>query len=309
MKRAALGDKVRNVLNESRILVLGAQVLVGFQFRAVFEDGFGKLPPVTRWLMLANLALMLVAVGLLIAPAAYHRIVERGIDNERLYLFTSDLMAWALLPFALGLGISFYVVAEKLFGSGWAVPLASATCAVALFFWYGLELIQKRRLQSHPPTTQKQEPEEQTPLSRKIEHVLTEARLVLPGAQALLGFQFITILMKAFDQLPKAIQHLHLISLGAVALSVIFLMTPAAYHRLVEQGEESERFHRFATGMVLAAMGPLGLGICGDFFVVSYKVTESLPLSTAAAAIALLFFWGLWFGLMIFLRARRGGSQ
>jgi hypothetical protein len=47
---------------------------------------------------------------------------------------------------------------------------------------------------------------QETPLSIKIDHMLTEARVVLPGAQALLGFQLIAVLTKPFEQLPPALK-------------------------------------------------------------------------------------------------------
>ncbi|XIA63269.1 hypothetical protein ACFIOY_29350 [Bradyrhizobium sp. TZ2] len=39
----------------------------------------------------------------------------------------------------------------------------------------------------------------------KIEQLLTEARGIMPGGQALLGFQFVATLTKAFETLPQAI--------------------------------------------------------------------------------------------------------
>ena len=36
-----------------------------------------------------------------------------------------------------------------------------------------------------------------TPLQEKIDHMLTESRVVLPGVQALLGFQLIVLLSKS----------------------------------------------------------------------------------------------------------------
>ena len=39
-----LSDKVKTALDETRMLILGVQILVGFQFRTVFEDGFDQLP-------------------------------------------------------------------------------------------------------------------------------------------------------------------------------------------------------------------------------------------------------------------------
>jgi hypothetical protein len=44
----------------------------------------------------------------------------------------------------------------------------------------------------------------QTPLGTKIEQVLTEARIIIPGAQALFGFQFVAMLTTGFDRLPPA---------------------------------------------------------------------------------------------------------
>jgi hypothetical protein len=33
--------KIRHALNEAHILILGTQVLIGFQYRAVLKPGFG----------------------------------------------------------------------------------------------------------------------------------------------------------------------------------------------------------------------------------------------------------------------------
>src|SRR5919112_6121836 len=119
---AKIKDKVENALNEARMLVLGAQVLVGFQFRSVFEPGFDKLPLPTQLVKLVALGLMLVAVGLIISPSAYHRLVEGGEDTHEQHRYTSRLMTWALLPFALGLGIDLLVAAQK--GFGWELGAA-----------------------------------------------------------------------------------------------------------------------------------------------------------------------------------------
>ena len=146
---------------------------------------------------------------------------------------------------------------------------------------------------------------EGTKLTDKIRHVLTETRVVLPGAQALLGFQFVTTLMEAFEKLPLSLQYVHLASLFLVALSIVLLMTPAAYHRIVEKGEETEHFHAFASRTLIAAMIPLALGVTGDFFVVVNKITRSTKTAIIASALVLLFFYGFWFGLTLYRRSRQ----
>ena len=64
--------------------------------------------------------------------------------------------------------------------------------------------------------------------------------MVLPGAQALLGFQLIAMLMENFEKLPSASQYLHLVSLFLIAVSIILLIAPAAYQRRVEEGEDTD---------------------------------------------------------------------
>src|SRR5438270_9954971 len=103
--------------------------------------------------------------------------------------------------------------------------------------------------------------------------------MVLPGAQALLGFQFITFVLSEFDKLPPSLKQIHVISSVLLTLSVILLMTPAAYHRIVEDGENTEHFHRFASVMLLSALVPLALGIAGDFYVVMEHVVYSTAIS------------------------------
>ena len=49
------------------------------------------------------------------------------------------------------------------------------------------------------PTT-KSDPGKPTPLADKVDQLLTEARVIIPGAQALLGFQLSMTLMQSFQQ-------------------------------------------------------------------------------------------------------------
>lgn len=318
---AQLKDKIKYALDESRMLVAGSQVLVGLQFRSFLEKGFDALPLPTRLLMLVALGLMLVAIGLIIAPSAYHRIVERGEDTEELHRYATKLLRVALLPFAVGLGIDLYVATEKVVGWKAGAGAGLLGLVAALFFWYALEFYRRReraveiaevRREDHEMEEEKKARGEDDPkrearekLGNKIKHVLTEARVVLPGAQALLGFQFISVLMEGFDKLPNMSKYIHLASLGLIALTIVLLMTPAAYHRIVEQGEETEHFHRFASKIVVAALVPLALGLCGDVYVVVQKVTESQLVSVVAALVTLAIFWELWFGITLYRRTQR----
>src|SRR5438105_2788310 len=118
---AKLSEKTQQALDESLILVTGAEILVGFSYRSTFESGFEKLPEVSRYLVLASLGLMLVALVLLISPVAYHQIVLKERLTENFQSFMREVMALALLPFALALGVTMYVATEKIDGNGLAI--------------------------------------------------------------------------------------------------------------------------------------------------------------------------------------------
>jgi uncharacterized protein DUF6328 len=302
---AALNDKIENALNEARILILVAQVIIGLDFSSVFQKSFASLPEVSRSLKLGSLILMLTALALLISPAAFHRIVEAGHNSQRLHAFITRITDWALLPFALGLGMDLYVTNRRLFGAGAGVAAAGLGTGIALAFWYGIEAVARVRLgkKRRGMRERTEAGPKPTELAERIRNVLTEARVALPGAQALLGFQFLAVLTERFDELPEPGKTVHAVSLALIALTTVLLMTPAAWHRIVEEGENSERFHRDASVFLLVALVTLAAGIAGDLFVVLLAVRGDARLAAIASAAALLFFYGLWFGYTSFRRA------
>jgi hypothetical protein len=304
-----LADKAENALNETRMLILGAQVLIGFDFQAAFQPAFDRLPAATQQLEVVGLTLMLVAAGLLIAPGAFHQIVEGGDDTPRLIRFTGRVAAFALLPFAMGIGIELYIVAQAILGDEAALILGLLGSGFAFFFWYVLDWIWRARDEALRIAQKEQNMPERTSVETRIKQVLTEARVVLPGVQALLGFQLAATLTDAFEKLPKTLQYVHLGSLALLAASMVFLMAPAAFHRIVERGEDTERLHRFSSVMILTAMVPLGFGLAGDFYVVLEKVIGSPSLSAGLAIASLVFFFGLWFGVTYAIRGAQGGGM
>ena len=63
---------------------------------------------------------------------------------------------------------------------------------------------------------------EQESLKDEVHNLLEESRMVLPGIQALFGFQLIAGFNQGFGQLPVTEQYLHYSSLVLVALAIAF---------------------------------------------------------------------------------------
>ena len=149
------------------------------------------------------------------------------------------------------------------------------------------------------------EPEhEHTSLETKIEQMLTETRVVLPGAQALFGFQLVITVSDAFETLAFAAKVVHLVALGFLALTVIWLMAPAAFHRIVYAGEDTPEFHTLGSRFLLAASISLALGVSADLVVVVAKVLMSERAGTVAGLASLCLLVGLWHVHPALLRRR-----
>jgi hypothetical protein len=299
---AALRDRLRNALNESRILVLVGQVILGFQFQSVFQPEFESLPAGVRAVQLVTFFGMIASLLLLLYPAARHRIVEQGQNTTALHRETTLVLCVALAPFALALGAGIQMAAARsLSGSGWMLGAAAAVLSSLL--WYGWGWFRSPSLEASQETPSDEESE--TPLKDRIEEVLMEARMVLPGAQALLGFQVTITLMNAFEGLDQALKDVHLAALGMTSLSLMLLIAPAAYHRIVERGHNSEEFDRIAGRLLLAAMATLAVGLSCDVVVVVSRVTGSRAAGIGTGAFVLVAAWGLWFGLTSWKAATR----
>jgi hypothetical protein len=299
---AELSHRIKIALDESRMLVLGTQVFLGFQFRAIFEPAFDRLPKSSQLLKMSGLMVLLIAITLIMAPGSYHRIVRGGSDAEDVHQFATTMMDVALVPFLLVFALDIYLSLGRIIGTSGGVIAGALIGAISLFFWYGFGWLSRSR---HKPLSMPEKPKaHSTPLKTKIDQALTEARVVLPGAQALLGFQLVTMFMDGFDKLPNSSKFIHIGSLGLIALTTILLMTPAAFHRIAERGDDTRRFHQVASGLLVAAMITLPLGICGDLYVVVYKVTNSVATSITFATLALAFFYGTWFGYTGYKRAQ-----
>jgi hypothetical protein len=91
--------------------------------------------------------------------------------------------------------------------------------------------------------------------------MINEARMVLPGVQALFGFQLMAVFSDRFASISQWFQGLHLFATVLVALVVALIMAPAAYHRIEERGCISRRFVDVGSWVISAAMAPLALAI------------------------------------------------
>ena len=287
----AVAERLKTALDESRLLILGVQVLFGFQFEAVFQDMFVGVPATSRDVHCAGLILLLISLALLIAPSLFHQLLHGGNSTPEAVQMAAAFAGASLLPLTLGLGAAIFVAFEQLFSRSVGIAAGASLAVLALLFLYGLGLAMRKK-----GVRPMQDETTDVSLKSKIEQMLTEARVIIPGAQALLGFQLIAVLTKAFNELPPAFKYVHCIALSAVTLSVILLMTPAALHRIGFRGEDDPTFFAIGSRFVVAGSVPLAVGIAADVAVVFYKAIENESVAMASGLASLLVLLGLWLG-------------
>jgi cation transporter-like permease len=144
-------------------------------------------------------------------------------------------------------------------------------------------------------------------LEEQANHAIAEARMVLPGVQALLGFQLVAVFNQRFRELSHGDQVTHIAGFLLIALAAGLLMTPAAYHRQTGCEKITRHFVKLATWLIMTAMWPLAVGIALDTYLLGRLVFEDRLFSIAMASGVLFMLVGLWFAFPMVVRARLEG--
>jgi len=147
---------------------------------------------------------------------------------------------------------------------------------------------------------------EKLPLDTAVTHILEECRMVLPGIQALFGFQLVAVFSYGFSQQLSILdQQLHFFSIAFTVISIGLVMAPAAVHRTVDPFTVSEAFVRLSTGLLLSSLFPLAVSISIEIFIIGKLIMNGIGAGIAAGVLTLLLFLILWVGLPVLQRRKR----
>jgi uncharacterized membrane protein YidH (DUF202 family) len=140
-------------------------------------------------------------------------------------------------------------------------------------------------------------------LDAEMRNIIEEARVILPGVQALFGFQTIAVFNDRFADLETYAKVCHVLGLAMVVVTIAMIMTPAIYYRACA-GKATSHMARTSSALIRAGVGPLALGLALDMFTVLYVVSENPWLSGFATAATLLLFASLWYIMPVAARKR-----
>lgn len=132
----------------------------------------------------------------------------------------------------------------------------------------------------------------------EMRNIIEEARVVLPGVQALFGFQTIAVFSERFEGLAYYAKACHALGMIMVIIAVAMVMTPAIYYRTC-RGHATSSMVTLSSRLIRGALPPLAVGLALDMFTVIHVVmggtSARMALSLGAALGTLALFAGLWF--------------
>ena len=139
-----LDRNLGELLQELRVAGLGVQVLFGFLLSLPFPTRFTHLSPGQRNLYLGTIVLAAVATALLLGPVAYHRLVFRQGQKERLVRAANIMAITGLATVGLAVSAAILLVTDFV-SSGLTAGLITAfvTCLFA-GLWFALPLAHRR---------------------------------------------------------------------------------------------------------------------------------------------------------------------
>jgi Na+/melibiose symporter-like transporter len=138
------------LIQELRVVSLGVQVLFGFLLSLPFTVRFVSLNGAQRDLYLASLVLSAVATVLLLGPVAYHRLMFRLGQKERLVRAANAMAIGGLAAVALAVSgtvwlvVSFVVKGVGVYIIGGCVAVAFAS------LWFAFPLASRAATRRRP---------------------------------------------------------------------------------------------------------------------------------------------------------------
>jgi predicted neutral ceramidase superfamily lipid hydrolase len=143
-----LDRELMELVNELRVALTGVQILFAFLLTVPFTQRFAKVTEFQRHLFFATLLSAAVAVLLLIAPTARHRLLFRQHDKERIVVSSNRYAIAGLVALASAMTGAVMLITDLLFKETmvtWVTAILGSLFVVVWFVGPAVRrLVQKR---------------------------------------------------------------------------------------------------------------------------------------------------------------------
>jgi hypothetical protein len=133
------------LLNELRVALPGAQVLLAFLLAAPLATRFARTSELDRVVLYVCALVTAAGILLLMAPSVYHRMRWGAGGKEDVIRVGHVLFLSGTACLATGMVCALFFIGDVLFGLAAAVAGVAVAIAVVLYTWYLLPLSRSRR--------------------------------------------------------------------------------------------------------------------------------------------------------------------
>jgi hypothetical protein len=133
------------ILQEVRVAQTGVQILFAFLLALAFQARFGSITSFQRCAYVVTLMLCAGATALLIAPAAFHRMIYRRRLKQHLVRVANRLALSGLVLLLLSMVSAVLLIMDVVLGLVPAIILAAAVLVWFTMWWFVLPLQARAR--------------------------------------------------------------------------------------------------------------------------------------------------------------------
>ena len=133
------------LLQETRVVMPGVQVLFAFLLAVVFQQNFAKTTQFQKDVFLATILCSAGAALCFIAPAAWHRILFEQQDKRHIIKVANRFVISGVAFLALAMTLALILVCDVVFTSATAAIVAAALGLAFAWFWFVAPLLRRAR--------------------------------------------------------------------------------------------------------------------------------------------------------------------
>lgn len=137
------------ILQEVRVAQTGVQILFAFLLTLAFTNRFATITAFQKHIYVLTLMLSAGATALLIAPAAFHRMVYRRRLKQHLVRAANRLALAGLVLLLLAMVSALLLILDVVTGLGLALVLAAGALSWFITWWFILPTWKRLRHQDH----------------------------------------------------------------------------------------------------------------------------------------------------------------
>lgn len=137
-EKERLDRNLLELLNELRVALPGVQVLFAFLLAVPFQSRWDEVTAFQRDVYFATLCCALVAIALMIAPTAYHRLNFRARRKRELVMISNKLAIGGIAFLAVALVGTMVLIADVLFGTVGTAVFGTLAALLFALLWFVL---------------------------------------------------------------------------------------------------------------------------------------------------------------------------